>query len=52
MGAAMDMAARDMVLCCEVLYVGGGSLGGDAAAGSFVGRRWQALACIFWVDLR
>lgn len=45
----MDMAARDMVvLGCEVLYVGGGSLGGDAVAGSFMGRRWQALACIFW----
>lgn len=45
-GAVMEIA-REMVVCCGGLYVGG-SLGNDLESGSFEGMIWQALACIFF----
>lgn len=49
-GAVMDMAwVVVVVVCCGVLYFLGGSLGGDAVAGSL---RWQALASILMVFVK
>lgn len=50
-GTAIDIArGQGRVLGFEGLYVGVGNLGGDASApGSFIGKRWEALAGIFGV---